>query len=534
MITPDHRSYRDRQIDEGAASTVGIVEEVSANLIQVGVVREAPHGTALRRGLLQRFPRINSYVVIPSEYGNLLALVVWIGIEVDRAFDKRQTSDLIGLPIPRRRLRAIPLGRLKYAQSNGPHNNTSVSLDRGGLHFPTVGDPVRLPTPDELSAAVPRSASDQLTIPLGRAVLLDNTNISVDPNRLFGRHLAVLGNTGSGKSCSLAYLLRSTISSVSDLRGFKAVILDPNGEYENVFDDLSAEAVTVRNFTVKLGHSDSEQFRVPYWLWNYREWLSFTEASSRAQAPHLRRCLHLLRTTQITDIPPCVNQVVIGRYIVVQFQTSRLEGLDTIRGLSELDNVMKAFGSLADKSIGELASRLGVLRSTLKEALDLRRGSGDFKWEYGVTGLDTAECHSLVSLFDEVLDGFGLTGVIDDASMVDDGPVPFDARRLVNLLPLLAIESESVKWIAPLVERLRIAMTDQLQTLICGWDEDDDLTKWLHTMRRTDRVMRFVSSISVSSRLRFCIRSSLSLCACYSSQCKDVIGLETDQLRREC
>ena len=32
----------------------------------------------------------------------------------------------------------------------------------------------------------------------------ENAKVMIDPDRLFGRHLAVLGNTGSGKSCSVA------------------------------------------------------------------------------------------------------------------------------------------------------------------------------------------------------------------------------------------------------------------------------------------------------------------------------------------
>lgn len=43
---------------------------------------------------------------------------------------------------------------------------------------------------------------------IGISPLAANAKVMIDPDRLFGRHLAVLGNTGSGKSCSVAGLIR--------------------------------------------------------------------------------------------------------------------------------------------------------------------------------------------------------------------------------------------------------------------------------------------------------------------------------------
>ena len=468
--------YESQRHQERDAATVGIVEEVSANQIAVGIVREAPHGTGLRRGVLQSFPRINSCVVIPSEHGSLLALVVWIGVDVDRTSDIDKTSDFIGLPTPRRRLRAVPLGQLRYGPQDASRTSNPVSLDRGGLQYPTVGDPVRLPTPEETRAAVPQLPADQLSLPLGQAVLAGNQELRVDPNRLFGRHLAVLGNTGSGKSCSLAHLLRTTISSVPNIRGLNVIILDPNGEYDAVFDDLS-EAVMIRKFTVKVTPTPSDQFRVPYWLWNYREWLSFTEASPRAQAPQLRRCLYLLRTTGIKDVPAEITQILIGRYILQQFQTGAVRPNDAQHGLSELDNVLNICDSLIPRA-GASQDPLHSLKASLRRVLDPRRGT-NYKWDYGVAGPNTKECAKLIALVDKVLYSFGVKKVIDDSLMVDDTPSPFDARRLISLLPLLAIESEATKWVTPLVERLRIAMANRRQASICDWQENETLMTWI-------------------------------------------------------
>ena len=76
-------------------------------------------------------------------------------------------------------------------------------------------------------------------INIGVSPLAGNAQVSVDPDRLFGRHLAILGNTGSGKSCSVAGVIRWSIEAAQASANKKAnsrfIILDPNGEYTSAF-----------------------------------------------------------------------------------------------------------------------------------------------------------------------------------------------------------------------------------------------------------------------------------------------------------
>lgn len=73
---------------------------------------------------------------------------------------------------------------------------------------------------------------------------MGNAKVMIDPDRLFGRHLAVLGNTGSGKSCSVAGLIRWSLESAREklvdstkLVNSRFIVLDPNGEYSKAFVD---------------------------------------------------------------------------------------------------------------------------------------------------------------------------------------------------------------------------------------------------------------------------------------------------------
>lgn len=471
----------DGRSEERDSATIGTVESVAPSHIDVAILREAPHGTGLREGTLHRFPRINSYVVLPSERGSILAIVTWLGIENELALGGTEV-DRIGLPVPRRRLRALPLGVLRRTGPIDDDGLPEVELTRGVLLFPTVGDPVRLPTRMEAAAAVPGLRDDRMTIPLGRAPLAGDAPVRVDPNRLFGRHLAVLGNTGSGKSCTVAQLIRASASAAGESPvAFRTIVLDLNGEYRKSFSDLDAK-IPVRHFSV-VPFDGATQLRIPAWLWNYREWLSFSDASAKSQAPQLRHALHLLRTADVAGMPRGVVALVAGRRIVRQYESGAVEAKNNKDCLSILDNTSKACVVLSAASVDPaMQSACTALSGLITQTLQPRRGTGQYPWSFDPPQLDINECAVLLAHFEAAVAAVGLPEFLSEGSAIDS-PVPFDPNNLLELLPLLAVDSgpEAVGWVAPMVERLRIALADDRLTALSGWrPEESGIEAWLN------------------------------------------------------
>lgn len=94
-----------------------------------------------------------------------------------------------------------------------------------------------MPTPEQMEAIVGAKDSDK-RVRIGSSPMAANASIMVDPDKLFGRHLAVLGNTGSGKSCTVAGLIRwsmeaadKAINDPAKAANMRFIVLDPNGEY---------------------------------------------------------------------------------------------------------------------------------------------------------------------------------------------------------------------------------------------------------------------------------------------------------------
>jgi hypothetical protein len=296
---------------------IGCVDFVSPDEIKVYLDVEAPEDVALNTGVPRPFPRIGSYVLLPNEGGFLVAQIEWITIERSQ-FPKRkgmQDFGVIDLPFPLRKMSLMPLGILQEHKSG---RESTYSFSRGVDTFPTVGDPVFLPSQEQLNSIV--ESGKKHGVKIGTSPLASDADVVVDPDRLFGRHLAVLGNTGSGKSCSVAGLIRWSIEAVgkaikqneglhgeatgeererlgpNNFINARFIILDPNGEYLNTFTDME----DVRLYAVEANEEKNiKQLQVPLWLWNSSEWCAFTQASSKTQRPTLIQALRCVRDQQV-------------------------------------------------------------------------------------------------------------------------------------------------------------------------------------------------------------------------------------------
>ncbi len=160
-----------------------------------------------------------------------------------------------------------PVGTLTTQRDHAMHT-TKYELSRGVIAFPSVGDQVLIPTPEQIEAIVGAKDSDK-RVRIGASPMASNAVIMVDPDKLFGRHLAILGNTGSGKSCTVAGLIRwsmgaadKAINDAAKSPNMRFIVLDPNGEYARAFADLPDR---VRVFKPGAEHN---AFVLPAWMWN--------------------------------------------------------------------------------------------------------------------------------------------------------------------------------------------------------------------------------------------------------------------------
>lgn len=127
---------------------------------------------------------------------------------------------------------------------------------------------------------------------LGTSKNLINYPISIKINDFFQIHTAVLGNSGSGKSTTIASILQDILKKKNyAAHGAKIIIFDVNGEYETAFpeDDFN-DKLEVKHYSLVTG-STHKKFLMPHFLLNLEEWCSFLIAAEATQRPFWNRVL---------------------------------------------------------------------------------------------------------------------------------------------------------------------------------------------------------------------------------------------------
>jgi hypothetical protein len=338
---------------------IGTVEYVSPREIKILLDIYAPQNTAINTGQPTLFPKVNGFILIPNEAGALIGMISWIGIEYSR-YPQRQgykDYDLIDLPFPLRKLSLSPLGILKETKG-------TFEIERGVYSYPSVGDIAIIPDQDQLRAIV-QNKDENARVKIGVSPLAANAPVFVNPDRVFGRHIAILGNTGSGKSCSVAGLVRWSLETaqkeIEDGKNCNArfIVLDPNGEYTNSFDGLC----DIKKFQVKLGSESSvaEQLKVPVWMWNSYEWSSIAQASVRTQRPLLRRALRELRAGSDSSYSEEINS--LRRYYsscAIELMNDLHLGAPAFKGKPGKNDFGKKLKSISDDALKDSGEKYSV------------------------------------------------------------------------------------------------------------------------------------------------------------------------------
>lgn len=459
-------------IEHSASLRIGAVEFVSPDDIKVALDLEAPDGIAANAGIPRAFPRINSYVLVATESGHIVAQVEWIAVERS-PFPKRkgfQDYGLVDLPFPLRKMRVNPLGILKK-------DDETLVFKRGVYGFPSVGEPVLMPTDEQLRAII--ESGEKRRVKIGTSPMAANADVCVDPDRLFGRHLAVLGNTGSGKSCSVAGLIQWSIaasraaSDDSDKPpNARFIVLDPNGEYSRVFQDAGR--------VFKVGDT-TNPLQVPLWFWNSAEWCSFTQASARAQVPLLKRALRAMRNDNFDlEDNPRVEARRFVQIILTITRASKSAGAPFNQNYGSISSFVDALDrwrqSLIshDGRIDEDLQPLVQMLGTLHQAHLTVSGTG-FR-NYSI--FTAEEIDALISCMRDKHQELGGTEQ-DLLPKSEDIPTRFTGQVLVNYLEALAQETGNEQYIEFLLARIRTMLADTRMKDIIGDDVDISLGDWL-------------------------------------------------------
>lgn len=271
---------------ENDPTYLGVVSAVSGASVTVHLAESLASGLAIIKGHTYRVGQVGSFVRIPQGYQDLYGIVCEVG-----ATAAPNTLDA----------KNVDAGRWMRIELAG--EAIGNRFERGLSQHPNINDCVHLVTETDLRRIYGYGGDDQVAI--GILSSAENIPVKLSLDALVTRHTAILGSTGSGKSTTVASLLRSIVRPNSDTGspGARILLLDIHGEYTAALGDIAR----VFSATPQPGE---EPLYVPYWALEAEELLDFVAGGlNENQEIAFTDKIHemkaaLLRTTTFAGLDP--------------------------------------------------------------------------------------------------------------------------------------------------------------------------------------------------------------------------------------
>lgn len=231
---------------------MGRVSTVSGASVTVKLSESLASGLSIIDGHTYRVGQVGSFVRIPQGYQDLYGVVCEVG-----ASAAPKTLDA----------EDIETGRWMRVELVG--EAIGSQFERGLSQHPNINDNVHIVTESDLKRIYGGKGDDQVKI--GSLSSAENIDVRLSLDALVTRHSAILGSTGSGKSTTVASLLRSIVQPDGNANGSpvaRILLLDIHGEYSRALADMSR----VFSATPQPGE---EPLFVPYWALEVGELLDF-------------------------------------------------------------------------------------------------------------------------------------------------------------------------------------------------------------------------------------------------------------------
>ncbi len=179
---------------------------------------------------------------------------------------------------------------------------------QGVYNFPALDNPVWYVTEKDLRYIFDDHIDNEridyqndFYLPIGTSPAFSGYNVKICPDQFFVKHGAILGNTGSGKSCTLTSILRSLFNfkfpKGCALNNAHIVILDTNGEYKSAFlpSDYSESKKDELEAINAYYYGGEEKVQIPYWFMDWADFSHLLHPSEGTQAPVLNRAIGLAK-----------------------------------------------------------------------------------------------------------------------------------------------------------------------------------------------------------------------------------------------
>ena len=237
----------------------------------------------------------------------------------------------------------------------------------GVIRKPVLSSNIRTITSDELDMIV--GVYDETTFKLGQSSIYTDKTVCADINNLFANHMAVFGNTGSGKSCGVARLVQNIFSNPK-LVSYNAniFIFDAYGEYKTAFNQLDKinPNYTYKFITTNMQEETDYEMKIPFHLLNLDDIIVLLQADKHSQIPILERSLKLTKIFSKDDeVAEKYKNHLIAKALIAIIYSNQI----TANKKNEIFKVLEVCHT-NDFNFGSIIQGLGYTR-TLSECFEI-------------------------------------------------------------------------------------------------------------------------------------------------------------------
>ncbi len=264
------------------------------------------------------FAQLNSYVIVPYQNYYIVAEVSGVREKDLNVPFSSPTDQILSKVQAGKFLEVLPIGTIKNVKDD------SLNFEFGVSVYPNLYSDVLYIKENELDTIFKTgnlkvqicNDSDDCkkgkcdckfrytSLSIGKSTIFPDYEVKIDIDKFFGSHSAILGNTGSGKSCTIASMLQTLYRLEENCAtGSTFIFFDVNGEYKQAFEKLTDKNVNieVKNFSID-SSSGTEKFILPHWFLNVDEWALLLKASEKSQLPLLRNALGFTQNLSLEAI----------------------------------------------------------------------------------------------------------------------------------------------------------------------------------------------------------------------------------------
>lgn len=463
-------------LEQDTVFRVGRVVSVEGRQVRVAVDKLKNSSHLLFQGGIVRNVSVGGYLKIVKGFSELIAKVDGEVVEEDRAASAIYRR---GVDPMSRQLQVSLIGYIGGGR-----------FERGVREMPLLDNECFILTEDEFGLIHTFVEKSDTAIEIGALAMEPTQAVSVGVNAIFASHVGIFGNTGSGKSYTLAKLYHELFERFANVEGFRQrsqfVLIDFNGEYvdrDHSDDDCRSTSVVTDSankceYTLSTRSSSGPRLPLPSSaLSDLAFWTVLLDATEKTQAPFLSRVLSSdywdRRLVDSDDLPSVLGDMVL------RATKSNDRSLDRQTVSNLLAEMQTCLGPAAPRELADLID-------DFERNLHYNATMGKFYWGEWANYVDSdhADWESLTK--DKV------TELPIDFSTIEPGIDLIRFKIVLQYYHDIISGFSNREYLAPLIKRLETRVPDIKKLIVADDDGVFDEPLTVVSLRDVNLAMRKV------------------------------------------